>query len=75
MRYNDSLGDCPAEICELFADLFECVYNVDSCDSETDNVFDPSDGCGFSGIRLRMSDLKAAISGFDVNKGPGNEGI
>jgi hypothetical protein len=59
MRYNDSVGDCPAEICELFADLFKSAYNVDTCDTE--DVSDPSDGCGFSGIRLRMSDLEAAI--------------
>jgi hypothetical protein len=33
-------------------------------------VSGPSDGCGFSGIRLRMSDLEAAISDLDANKGP-----
>jgi hypothetical protein len=38
-------------------------------------VSNPSDGCGFSGIRLRMSDLEAAISGLDANKGPGNDGV
>jgi hypothetical protein len=30
MRYNNSVGDCPAVICELFADLFESAYNVDT---------------------------------------------
>jgi hypothetical protein len=30
---------------------------------------------GFSGIWLRMSDLEAAISGLDANKGPGNDGV
>jgi hypothetical protein len=49
--------NCPVEICELFADLFESVYKVDTCDSETEDVCDPSDGCGFIGIWLRMSDL------------------
>jgi hypothetical protein len=66
MRYDNSVGDCPADICERFADLFESVYNVDTCDS---------DGCGFSSIRLRMSDLEAAISTLDKNKGPGNDGV
>jgi hypothetical protein len=75
MRYDDSVGDCPADICELFADLFESVYNVDSCDSDTKDMSGPSGGCGFSGIRLRMSDLEAAISGLDANKGPGNDGV
>jgi hypothetical protein len=55
---------------ELFADLFESVYNVDTCDSDNEDVSDPSDGCGFSSIRLRMSDLEAAISGLDANKDP-----
>jgi hypothetical protein len=75
MRYDDSVGDCPANICELFADLFENVYNVDTCDSETKDVPDPSDGCGFSGIWLHMSNLEAAISGLDANKRPGNAGV
>jgi hypothetical protein len=69
MRYDGSVGDCPADdICELFADLF--VYNVDTCDSDTENenVYGSSDGCDFSGIRLRMSDLEAAIFGLDANK-------
>jgi hypothetical protein len=35
----------------------------------------PSDGCGFSGSRLRMSDLEAAISGLNANKGSGNYGV
>jgi hypothetical protein len=35
MRYDDSVDDCLADICELFADLFESVYIVDSCDSDT----------------------------------------
>jgi hypothetical protein len=50
MRYDGSVGDCPAVICELFADLFESVYNVDTCDSDAEDVSGPSDGCGFSGI-------------------------
>jgi hypothetical protein len=28
MRYDGSVGDCPADIYELFADLFESVYNA-----------------------------------------------
>jgi hypothetical protein len=28
MRYDGSVGDCPADICELFADLFASVYNI-----------------------------------------------
>jgi hypothetical protein len=75
MRYDGSVSDCPADICELFADLFESVYDVDTCDSDTEDVSGPSDGCGFSGIRLHMSDLEAAISGLDANKGPGNNGV
>jgi hypothetical protein len=75
MRYDGSVGDCPAGICEVFADLFESVYNVDTCDSETEDVSGPTDGCGFSSIRLRLSDLEAAISGLDANKGPGNDGV
>jgi hypothetical protein len=66
MRY-DLVGDCPADICDLFADLFESVYNVDACDSDTEDASGPSYGCGFSGIRLRMSDSEAAISGLDAN--------
>jgi hypothetical protein len=73
MRYDGTVGDCPADICELFADFFESVYNVDTCDSE--DVSSPSDGCGFSGIRLRMSDFEAAISGLDANEGTGKDGI
>jgi hypothetical protein len=69
------VGDCPANICELFADLFESVYHADTCDSDTKDVSGPSDVCGFSGIRLRMSDLEAAISGLDANKGPENDGV
>jgi hypothetical protein len=78
MRYDNSVGDCPADICELFADLFESAHkveNVDVCDSDTEDVSDPSDGCGFSGIWLRTSDLEAAISSLDVNNGPGNYGV
>jgi hypothetical protein len=40
-------------------------------DSDTEDGSDPSNDCGFSGIRLRMSNLEAAVSGFDANKGPG----
>jgi hypothetical protein len=69
------VGDCPTDFCELFADLFESVYIVDTYDSDTEDVSDPSDGCGFSSIRLCMSDLEAAISGLDVNKGSGNDGV
>jgi hypothetical protein len=74
MQYDGSVGDCPADICEHFADLFESVYNFDNCDSGTEEVSGSSDGYGFSGIRLRMSDLEAAISGLDANKGLGNDG-
>jgi hypothetical protein len=28
IRNDNSVTDCPADICELFADLFESVYNV-----------------------------------------------
>jgi hypothetical protein len=31
-------------------------------------VSDSSDGCGFRGIRLCMSDLEAAISGLDATR-------
>jgi hypothetical protein len=75
MRYDNSVGDFPVDICELFANLFESVYNVDNCGSDTEDMSDPSDGCGFSSIRLRMSDLEAAIYGLDANKGPGNDGV
>jgi hypothetical protein len=27
-----SVGDCLGDICELFVDIFESVYNVDTCD-------------------------------------------
>jgi hypothetical protein len=65
----------PIEISKLFTDPFKSVYNVDTFDSETEDVSDPSDGCGFSGIWLRMSDLEAAISGLDATKGAGNNGV
>jgi hypothetical protein len=42
--------------------------NVDTCGSDTEDVSDPSDGCGFSNIWLRMSDLEAAISGLNAIK-------
>jgi hypothetical protein len=45
------------------------VYNVDICDSDAADVSGSSDGFGFSGIRLRMSVLEAAISGLDAHKG------
>jgi hypothetical protein len=48
MRYDGSVGDCPADICERFADLFESVHNVDNCDSGTEEMSGPSDGYGFS---------------------------
>jgi hypothetical protein len=35
MRYDGSVGDFPADICEVFADLFESVHNVETCDSDT----------------------------------------
>jgi hypothetical protein len=60
--------------CELFADLFESVYNGDTCDSDTEDLSGPSDGCSFSGIWL-MSDLEAGVSGFDAIKGPGKYGV
>jgi hypothetical protein len=56
------VGDFPGDICELFADLFESVYNVDTCDSSDG----PSDGCGFGGIRLRVTNLEAAMSGLQM---------
>jgi hypothetical protein len=74
-RRDGSVGDCLTDICELFADLFKSVYSVDACDSDTEDVSGPSDGCGFSGIWLRMSDLEAAIADLDANKGPGNCGF
>jgi hypothetical protein len=75
MRCDNSVCDCPTDICELFADLFESVYNVDTCDSDTEYESDPSDGCGFGSIRLRKSDVEAVMSGLDANKGPGNDGV
>jgi hypothetical protein len=53
----------PTDIC----DLFESVYNVDTCDSDTEDVSGPSDGFGFSGIRLRRSDLEAASSSHSLH--------
>jgi hypothetical protein len=38
MRYDNSVCDCPADICELFADLFESVHNVDSCGLDAEDV-------------------------------------
>jgi hypothetical protein len=38
-------------------------------------VSDPSDGCGFSSIRLHMSDFEAEIFGLNANKGPRNDGV
>jgi hypothetical protein len=58
MRYDNSVGDCFTDISELFADLFESVYNDDTCGSDTEDVFDLSDGCGFTNIRTRMSDVR-----------------
>jgi hypothetical protein len=52
MQYDTSVGDCPADIWELFADLFESVYNVDTCDSDTEDLSDPSDDCVFSSRHL-----------------------
>jgi hypothetical protein len=75
MRYNNSMDDHSADFCELFADLFESVYNVYTCDSHTDDVSDPSDGCGFSSIRLHMCELEAEILGLDANKAPRNAGF
>jgi hypothetical protein len=72
MRYDNSVGNCLTIIRELFADLFESVYNVDS---DTEDVSGPSDGCGFSSTQLRISDLEAVISGFDAKKGPGNDDV
>jgi hypothetical protein len=72
MRYDNSVGNCLTDIRELFADLFESVYNVDS---DTEDVSGPSDGCGFSSTRLRISDLEVGISGFDAKKGPGNDDV
>jgi hypothetical protein len=51
------------------------VYSVNACDSDTDDLSGPSDGCGFSGIWLCMSDLEAAISNLNANKGPENDGV
>jgi hypothetical protein len=68
--YDKSVGDCPANICELCTDLFESVYNVDTSASDTEDVSGPSNT-----IRLRMSDLEATISGLDANKGPGNDSV
>jgi hypothetical protein len=75
MRYDNSVGDYPADICEFFADLFESGYNVDTCDSDTKDVSGPSDGCSFSSIWLCMFDLKTAISGLYANKGSGIDGV
>jgi hypothetical protein len=72
MRRNNSVGDCPTDICELFADIFESVY-VYTCDSDTEDVFGPSDGCGFNSIWLCISNLEAAIPGLDADKGAGND--
>jgi hypothetical protein len=72
MRHDNSVGDCPTDTCELFADLFE---SVDTCDSDTEDVSDPSDGCGFSSIRLHMSDVEAAMSGLNADKRPRNDSV
>jgi hypothetical protein len=74
MRYDNSVDDCLTDIYELWADLFESVYNVDTYDSDTEYESDPSDGCGFGSIRLRKSDVEAAMSGLE-HKGPGNDGV
>jgi hypothetical protein len=75
MQYDNLVGDCPADTCELSADFFESVYNVDTCDSQMEDVPDPCDSCGFSSVWLHMPNLKAAISSLDANKGPGNDGV
>jgi hypothetical protein len=63
VRYDHSVSDYPADICELFADIFESGYNAE-------DVSNSSDGCGFS-----VSDLEAAICGLNANKGPENYGV
>jgi hypothetical protein len=58
-----------SETHELFANLFGSVYDVGTCESDTENVSGTSsNGCGFSSIRLRMSDSEAAIFGLNANK-------
>jgi hypothetical protein len=43
-------------------DLFESVYYVDTCDSVTENVSGPSDGCGLSGfVKLYADGLKSPL--------------
>jgi hypothetical protein len=50
MRYDNSEGDYPADICEFFADFFESVYNDDTWGRGTN----PSVGCDFSSIDSGM---------------------
>jgi hypothetical protein len=64
-RYDTSINVCRVDICELFADLFEGVYNDDTCGSVAGDMSTSSDGCG----------VEAAISGLDANKGPGNDDV
>jgi hypothetical protein len=37
MQYDGSIGVCLTDICELFVDLLASVYNVDACDSDTED--------------------------------------
>jgi Reverse transcriptase (RNA-dependent DNA polymerase) len=75
MSYNGSLGDSPKSICELFANFFESVYEVNADSNiETSTQISQIES-SFSNIEISMSEIETVLTSINVNKGSGDDGI
>jgi hypothetical protein len=73
MSLGPKTSNSSSEVCDLFADFFESVYNDSISDAE--ESLRGGEGPGFCSLRLEMTDMEIALAGLNVNKGAGDDGI
>jgi hypothetical protein len=74
MIYKGKASNSSNDICELFANFFESVYDED-VEQEIVNSSDSLGSCGFSNIQIDESEVESALKGLNANKSPGDDGI
>jgi hypothetical protein len=68
-----STANSPYDVSELFATFLESVYDDDDGGEQMDTSCPRNNG--FSTLRLTSSEIDTAITGLDMSKGPGDDGI
>jgi hypothetical protein len=73
MCQGSATANTPRDISELFASFFESVY--DENDGKGLVNTSSTSNAGLSQLQFTLSEVESAITGLDVSKGPGDDGI